>query len=157
MLPFKTKISLISSWIKFLQGLGNGDMGKAHQGPGQCSGAALPSGFQSVLRPPAMPVVWLLMGLPVKLLVPQSSIHPDSWISAQVDYSVVGRPHPLELLIVLVLTPPELWRPLAFHRLLLLGLLLSLFFIGLTLGSHSKKFSLLHLLSLRNWKKFFPP
>lgn len=67
------------------------------------------------------------------------------------------RPHPLKLPIVLVLTPPELWWPLAFHRLLLLGLLLSLFFISLTLGSHSKKFSLLHLPSLRNWKGFFPP
>ena len=52
------------------------------------------------------------------------------------------------------LTPLEFWWPSCFHRLLLLGPLLSLLCISLTLGSQAKKFSLLHLLSLRNWKGF---
>lgn len=50
---------------------------------------------------------------------------------------------------------PELGPPPAFHRQLLLDLLLSFFFISLTLGNHPKKFRLLHLLSLSETGKIF--
>lgn len=52
--------------------------------------------------------------------------------------------------------PPELWWPPVFHRLLLLGLLLSLFFISLTLGSILRNLAFF-ISSLSETGKFFSP
>lgn len=52
--------------------------------------------------------------------------------------------------------PPELWWPPAFHRLLLLDLLLSLFFISLTLGSILRNLAFF-ISSLSETGKIFSP
>lgn len=66
-------------------------MGKAHRGPGQCSRGWFTVGIPIRASSTCNACCLAACGLPGKLLVPQSSVHPDSWISAQVDSSAVGK------------------------------------------------------------------
>lgn len=161
MLPFKMRVSLLSSWTEFLKGLGQSWTVLAVQEPGQNNGAAFPSGLQSVLLLPARPIAWPARG---------ATNEPEScWSHSAVSILTAGsQPWLTNRAVGKAVLPSMYWssglfQPFcllsfcdlpAFRRLLLPGLLLSLFFISLTLGSPPRKFRLLHLLSLRDWKDF---
>lgn len=120
---------------------------------GKYSVVACPSRFQFTLRQPAGPVVWTAYGVrnelegcwsPSSVSILTAGSKP--WALGKAALPSVGRSSAVFRLSRLLCSGD---LP-AFHRLLLPGLLLFLLFISLTLGSSSKKSSLLHLLSLRN-------